>query len=239
MTKASARRTTDTDTEASVEQEQRGTGPRVGDWVFTVAMLAIFIAAYFLAQEWPFRAALFPQMVAIAGVGLAVLKLVGLTMATVRARRAPQGLGVAPSTRAADLPVQPLNSSPESESVRTAAVAGEEDKAAGPGASPSELTFVDDDKGDDESMEYVFASAGGRSWAASLAWITAFFVSFFVLGAFITVPLFAFLYLRFAGKTSWLASGIYAVVVGGIIYYVFRELVFIPLPESPFPFLGF
>jgi Tripartite tricarboxylate transporter TctB family len=240
VTEAQGQQTTDTGTEAEASVEQRsGHGPRLGDWIITAGMLALFVAAYFLAEEWPFRAALFPQIVAVAGAGLAVLKLAGLGLATVRSRRAPQGLGVAPSTRAAELPEQPRDSSPESESIRTSAVAGEEQRAADAEGPMSELTFVDDEQGDDQSMEYVFASAGGRSWASSLAWITAFFVSFFVLGAYITVPLFALFYLRFVGKASWLASAIYAVVVGAVIFFVFRELVFIPLPESVFPFLDF
>ncbi len=63
-------------------------------------------------------------------------------------------------------------------------------------------------------MEYVFASAGGRAWIEAMSWIVAFFVAFFVLGAFVSVPLFALFYLRFSGKTSWLSAGIYAVVSG-------------------------
>lgn len=239
MTKAKSKAKDTKDMEASVEQDQTGHGPRAGDWVIAAVMLALFIAAYFLAEQWPFRAALFPQIVSAAGAALAMLKLAGLALATVRARRAPQGLGIAPSTRAADLPVQPQDSSPESEGVRTAAVARDGQGAADPDVPLPELTFVDDEQGDDKSMEYAFASAGGRKWAASLAWITAFFVLFFVLGAYITVPLFALVYLRFAGKESWLSAAIYAVVVGGVIYGVFREIVFIPLPESIFPFLDF
>jgi Tripartite tricarboxylate transporter TctB family len=213
--------------------------PRLGDWVIAAVMLALFATAYFLAEDWPFRAALFPQMVAIAGAALSVLKLVGLGLTAAKSRRAPEGLAVVPSTRAADLAAQPQDSSPEAGAVRVAAAEGEDRAVEDPAAPPTELTFVDDDREDDVSMEYVFASAGGRTWAASLAWIAAFFVLFFILGAYITVPLFALFYLKFAGKASWLGAAIYAVVVGGIIFYVFREVVYIPLPESVFPFLDF
>ena len=104
---------------------------------------------------------------------------------------------------------------------------------------PSELELVDDDREDDASMEYVFATAGGRAWLEALSWIVVFFIAFFVLGAFVSVPLFAFLYLKFSGRTSWLSAAIYAVVTGVLIYVMFRELVFIPLPTGVLPFLQF
>ena len=216
--------------------------PRAGDWAIAGALLALFVVAFVLAQGWPFRAALFPMLISVTGALMVVVKLVGLALATVRSRRAPQGAAVVPSERAADLPAQPVDSSPEAVNVRTAAVAAEEKRERGessPDGAPADLQIVDDDQEDDESLEYVFATAGGRAWGASLAWITAFFVSFFVLGAFVTVPLFALVYLRFAGRASWLAAALYAGVTGAIIYLVFNNVVFIPLPQSVFPFLQF
>jgi hypothetical protein len=217
--------------------------PRAGDWVIAVALLALFATAFVMAQEWPFRAALFPMIIAVTGALMAVLKLLGLAFATLRAaRRGPQGAAVVPSERAADLPAQPMDSSPEAVNIRTAAVAAEEKRERGevsPDGKPADLQIVDDDQEDDESLEYVFATAGGRAWSASLAWITAFFVSFFVLGAYLTVPLFAFVYLRFAGRASWWAAALYAVVTGAVIYVVFNNVVFIPLPQAVFPFLQF
>lgn len=215
--------------------------PRAGDWVIAGVLLVLFGTAFVLAQDWPFRAALFPMIVSVAGGLLAVLKLIGLAVATVRSR-GKQGAAVVPSERAADLPVQPMDSSPESVNVRTAAVAAEEERESGEAPAdgkPADLQVVDDDQEEDESLEYVFATAGGRAWLSALGWITAFFVSFFVLGAYITVPLIALLYLRFAGKASWWAAAVYAVVTGAIIYLVFNMVVFIPLPESIFPFLQF
>ena len=133
----------------------------------------------------------------------------------------------------------PVDSSPEAVNVRTASVAAEEKRATGEADpdKPVDLQIVDDEQEEDESLEYVFATAGGRAWSASLAWITAFFVSFFVLGAFITVPLFALVYLRFAGKASWWAAAAYAVVTGALIFVVFRYVVFLPLPTGVIPFL--
>ncbi len=53
------------------------------------------------------------------------------------------------------------------------------------------------------------------------------------------MPLFAFFYLRFSGRTSWLAAAIYAAVTGVLIYLVFQQLVYIPLPTGYIPFLQF
>jgi hypothetical protein len=214
--------------------------PRAGDWVIAGVLLALFVTAYVLAQDWPFRAALFPEIITLAGAAMSAFKLAGLAVQTVRARRAPGGAAVVPSERAADLPVQPQDSSPESVNVRTAAVAAEEKRDGSTAdADPADVQIVDDEQEEDESMEYVFASAGGRAWLAALAWVVTFFVSFFVLGAYITVPVFAFVYLMVSGRTKWWAALIYAVVTGVIIFVVFRDIVFIPLPESPFPGLGF
>lgn len=216
--------------------------PRGGDWVIALALLALFVTSFVLAQDWPFRAALFPMIIAVAGGLVSVIKLVGLAVATVRSRRTPGGAAIVPSERAADLPAMPMDSSPEAVNIRTAAVAAEGKRERGETAAdgkPADLQIVDDDQEDDESLEYVFATAGARAWSASLGWITAFFVSFFVLGAFITVPLFALFYLRFAGKSSWWGAAAYAVVTGAVIYLVFNEVVFIPLPQSVFPFLQF
>lgn len=221
---------------ASVPQQRTVRPPRAGDWVFAAAMLAIFAACYVLAEEWPFRAALFPQIVAVTGAVLSAIKLFGLGAASLRARRTAHDTAAVPPTRVVDLPAPPQ--SPAATETPAAAV-GEDREAADPGAVHGELRIVDDDEEDDQGMEYVFASAGGRAWAAALAWITLFFVSFFVLGAYITVPVFALVYLRFSGKASWRAAASYALVTGVSIYYVFRELVFIPLPESVFPFLPF
>lgn len=216
--------------------------PRAGDWVIAGVMLGLFVTAYVLAQDWPFRAALFPMIISVLGAGLALLKLAGQAVATLRSRRSPQGAAVVPSERSADLPAMPMDSSPEAVNIRTAAVAAEDKRERGEpaaGEKPSDLQIVDDDQEEDESLEYVFATAGARAWTASLAWISAFFVSFFVLGAYLTVPLFALVYLRVAGKASWWAAAAYAAVSGAVIYLVFNNLVYIPLPEAVFPFLQF
>ena len=231
------------------------TKPRPGEWAISAFMLAFFAAAYLLAQDFPFRAALFPQMVSVLGFVLSLIRLLGLTRDTVRGSRAP----VSPPTVADASTVTVENPAAGAAPTGATAPAGQTAPAVGSGASavtassdadtdeetvgavtlPSELELVDDDREDDASMEYVFATAGGRAWAEALFWIVVFFVAFFAVGAFLSVPLFALVYLRFSGKTSWLAAVIYAAVTGLLIFVVFRELVYIPLPSGVIPFLQF
>ena len=215
-------------------------GPRPGEWVFTAAMLGFFAAAYVLAEDFPFRAALLPKMVSALGLGLCLVRFVGLVRDLRRSRRRGAAAPAAAST--ADKPVgspPPAASPPAAASasgvpVVTASTGGA--GVAGAGLT-SELAIVDDDVEDDASMEYVFASADGRAWLEALSWIVVFFVAFFALGAFLAVPLFALFYLRLSGGASWLAAGIYAAVTGVLIYLAFRQLIYIPLPAGVLPFM--
>lgn len=86
----------------------------------------------------------------------------------------------------------------------------------------------------DHSLEYVFASAGGRAWGAALAWIGGFFISLWLLGLVPTVPLFALLYLRVAGSATWPAAVAYAAAVGAVMYLVFGRLLSVPMPTGVF-----
>lgn len=214
--------------------------PRLGDWVITGAGLVFFAAAFVLAEEWPAKAALFPQIVSTAGFLLSALKAVGLVLATLRSRRSAAGVGSAGAAAVAAGPATaavPVVAPSTSTEPVVPASAADDPTPQGPTSQGSDVALVDDDQEEDESMEYVFASAGGRAWASALAWIVAFFVAFAVLGAFVAVPVFAFVYLRFAGKASWLAAALYAAVTGGLIYLVFREVVYLPLPTGVIPFL--
>lgn len=229
--------------EASVASAQGTTAtktvrdrPRVGEWVIAAFMLVFFGGGFLLALDWPFRAALFPMAVAGVGFVLTLARLAVLVVQGVRGRGAVSDLAIVPSTTAALVDQQPEDSSAEAKQVRTAAVEGHERGVTEP-AQGTAVTIVDDEAEEDESMEYVFATAGGRAWGAALAWIVAFFVAFIALGVFIAVPLFALLYLKFSGRASWLAAAIYAGVTGFLIYALFRWVVYIDLPTGYIPFL--
>lgn len=214
--------------EAAVAEQQAKSAPvvRPGEWVIASCMLLFFAVGYLAAQDWPFRAALFPRMIAALGLLLSLLRLASLALETVRARRRAAARPATPAAAAADVPPPvPQQAAP--------VVA-----AAGPsGASLPDLVIVDDEAEEDSSMEYVFASAGGRAWASALMWIVAFFAAFFVLGVFVAMPVFALVYLRVAGKASWLSAGLYAIATGAFIYLLFRQVLYLPLPTGFIPFL--
>lgn len=215
--------------EAPVAEQKTVTYPRLGEWIITLSMLAFFAAAYLIAEDFPIRAALFPRMVSVLGLALSLLRIVGLVRETVRGTRARLSLPAVASAPTAVVEHPPAAASPASPDTR-----GEPVEAV---SAPSELAIVDDDVEDDASMEYVFASAGTRAWLEAMSWIVVFFIAFFTLGAFLAVPLFALLYLRLSGNTSWSAAAVYALVTGSLIYVAFRRLVYIPLPTGLLPFL--
>ncbi len=71
-------------------------------------MLAFFTAAYVLAEDFPYRAALFPRIVSVLGFGLSLLRLAGLIREAVRGRATPVPLpAVAPAPTAESSPRRP------------------------------------------------------------------------------------------------------------------------------------
>jgi tripartite tricarboxylate transporter TctB family protein len=169
---------------------------RIGDVVITVVLLGVFAGAFLLAEDWPFRAAFFPRLLSAAGIGLAVLMLLGFV---VRLRWRPARSEPSEPSE----PAVPVRSEP-----------------------------VDDEVQNDQSLEYVFGTAGVRAWTAAVAWVAAFFVGLWFVGVYVTVPLFAFAYLRTAGKASWPAAGLYAAVAGGVLWLVFTRLLAVPMPAG-------
>ncbi|MGH3658721.1 MAG: hypothetical protein ACRDUA_18855, partial [Micromonosporaceae bacterium] len=131
---------------------------RAGDVVLTVILLGVFSGAYLLAQDWPFRAALFPKLLSVAGIGFAVLKLLGFAIQLRRPARSEPVEPAAPPVPADD-----------------PAGAGEEER-------------------NEQSLEYVFGTAGARAWIGAVAWVTAFFVGLWLVGVYVIVPVFAFVY---------------------------------------------
>ena len=98
-----------------------------------------------------------------------------------------------------------------------------------PGGDGAEVEDLNDD-----DVEYVFQTAGTRRWTEAIGWSAGFFVLLYVAGLFITAPLFSFLYLRFAGRRTWLLSTLYAVVVGALLYVAFELLLAVPTPPGLF-----
>jgi hypothetical protein len=76
----------------------------------------------------------------------------------------------------------------------------------------------------------VFATASRREWLAALGWMGVFFASFWLLGALITVPLFAIVYLLAVPRCSPVLAGVYALASWGFVYGLFGRLLRLPLP---------
>jgi hypothetical protein len=83
-----------------------------------------------------------------------------------------------------------------------------------------------------EDIPDVFATASRAEWRAAAGWMAAFFLMFWLLGALVTVPLFALVYLVVVSHQSAVAAGVYALVSFAFIYGLFVELLHIPLPPG-------
>lgn len=178
---------------------------RVGDVAFSMILLVVFVGTYLLAQEWPFRARFVPELLSTLGVAFAVLKLLGFGV------QARQHLAWKRQHDAAS-----------------------GSKAHAGGHDDDHGTQASEEVRPDDSIEYAFGTAGRRAWAAAGGWATGFFVSLWVFGVFVTVPVFALAYLRLAGRTTWRAAAIYAGVAGGVVWLAFRVLLYVPMPGGIF-----
>jgi putative tricarboxylic transport membrane protein len=76
----------------------------------------------------------------------------------------------------------------------------------------------------------VFTSASRAEWLAAIGWMGAFFVSFWLLGALIAVPLFAVVYLLAVPRSSPVLAGVYALASWAFVYGLFGRLLRLPLP---------
>jgi hypothetical protein len=76
----------------------------------------------------------------------------------------------------------------------------------------------------------VFATATRREWLSALAWMASFFVALWLLGALITVPLFAIVYLLVVPRSSPVLAGVYALASWAFVYGLFGRLLRLPLP---------
>jgi hypothetical protein len=85
---------------------------------------------------------------------------------------------------------------------------------------------------DPYDVEYVFRTAGPRRWASAVGWVAGFFALLYLAGLYITAPVFSLLYLRFAGKRTWIFSAIYAIVGAVVLYVAFELALGVPTPSG-------
>lgn len=92
----------------------------------------------------------------------------------------------------------------------------------------------DGQQGQMQAVEYAFGTAGRRAWLVSLAWAAGFFIGLWLLGLFITVPVFTVAYLRISAGVGWIGAIVYAVLAGGLLWLLFNQLLAVPLPAGVF-----
>jgi len=85
-----------------------------------------------------------------------------------------------------------------------------------------------------EDVPEVFTTATGAEWRSAVGWMAAFFGMFWLLGALVTVPVFALVYLVLVSRQSAVAAGAYAVASWAFVYGLFVQLLHIPLPPGVF-----
>ncbi|HLU59710.1 MAG TPA: tripartite tricarboxylate transporter TctB family protein [Pseudonocardia sp.] len=88
------------------------------------------------------------------------------------------------------------------------------------------------DDADPDDVEHVFRSAGAARWARALGWVAGFYALLYVCGLYLAAAVFSLLYLRFAGRRSWIFSAIYAIVIACVLYAVFRLVLGVPVPAG-------
>lgn len=99
-------------------------------------------------------------------------------------------------------------------------------------AVTADADAADPGDADPDDVEYVFRTAGPRRWASALGWAAGFFVLLYLAGLYVTAPVFSLLYLRFAGKRTWIFSAIYAIVIAVVLYVAFELALGVPTPSG-------
>lgn len=80
--------------------------------------------------------------------------------------------------------------------------------------------------------DHVFMSATRAEWASALGWMAAFFALLWTVGALVTVPAFAVIYLLAVPRRSARLAGVYALVAFTVVYVLFDRLLHVPLPAG-------
>lgn len=171
------------------------------DMIGAIIAAVIFLGALWATLGWPERAAMFPRIIAAAGLFFAVLYLLVLIVKRLR-RGSPAPAPDATNDTAHSEATEPVDA---------------------PDAADEQMREPEDEA-------YVFASAGLTKWLAALGWIALFLVLLTLLGLFAASTIFAFGYLRWGARKSWLFSAIYAIVLPVFLILLFRVLLYVPTP---------
>jgi hypothetical protein len=100
---------------------------------------------------------------------------------------------------------------------------------------PSDVVAADSGGSGDEdgtAEDYVFGTASTRTWLVALLWFGGFFAGLWVLGAIVTVPLFAAAYLIFVGRVHPVWAVVYAAATWVLMSVGFDGLLELSLPTG-------
>jgi beta-lactamase regulating signal transducer with metallopeptidase domain len=103
---------------------------------------------------------------------------------------------------------------------------------AAPTATPTPVNAREADESENADPPDVFATASRREWLTAIAWMAAFFLLLWLVGALIAVPLFAVAYLITAARSKFVLAGVYAFASWLFIYGLFDRALRIPLPAG-------
>ena len=191
------------------------------DLAITIGFLIIGIGVLLDAREWPFRTAVFPLAIGAILVVVSAGKLVADSLKRF-ASASPRNLSaVGRGGRGEQAENSVVGRGPRS---------GPAEHPAGPAENSVIGRVPQSGPADLDDIPDVFATATRAEWLAALGWMSAFFLSFWLLGALITVPLFALVYLLAVPRSSAAVAGIYALASWGFVYGLFGRLLRLPLP---------
>ena len=88
------------------------------------------------------------------------------------------------------------------------------------------------DQGAPTDLPEVFAGATRGEWTAAVGWMAGFFLMLWLLGALVSVPLFAIAYLLAVARRSPVLAGSYALLSWVFVYGLFDRVLHIPLPAG-------
>jgi hypothetical protein len=89
---------------------------------------------------------------------------------------------------------------------------------------------MEEDEADDNELTDVFATASFAEWRSAVGWTALYFAMLWFLGALVSVPAFAVIYLLVASRESVKMAAIYAFFSWLFIYGLFDRLLHLPLP---------
>jgi len=195
--------------------------PTTADRPITIGFLVVGALVVWQARGWPFRTAVFPLATGSLLVGLALLKL------ALAGRKGPPYAERNDGDKNGEVTPQTVVTP---ETVGRALTARQNPDTVGRAFTARQTEHEAPPYG--HEVPDVFATASRAEWVAAVGWMAAFFLMFWLLGALVTVPLFAVMYLLAVARQSLVLAGSYALVSWMFVYGLFDRVLHVPLPAG-------